>query len=152
MRIVAKHAKRDKFGEFKVVLQRSPGINIRPWFYRQGLYINHVRPHLVANFVSVVLVDGEVSDMLNQAEPPSHGEWRKQTGDFANLYKYPGQHIDFVTHSVRKIIDRVDETEKGLDYNALKSIFFVSREKSLASLWRRIRGRRGRRCRCSCCN
>ena len=76
MRVAEKKAKRDKLGEFKVVIRRSAGTVARPWFYRAGLYINRVRPHPVANFVSVVLIDGAVSDMLNQAEPPSRGNQR----------------------------------------------------------------------------
>ncbi len=136
MRVAEKKAKRDKIGEFKVVLRRSTGAIVRPWFYRAGLYINRVRPHPVANFVSVVLIDGVVSDMLNQAEPPSHSEWRVNTGDFKNIYKYPGEHIDFIIKAVRRIVDRVDETEQGLDRSTLKNIFFVSREKRLSTLKR----------------
>ena len=134
MRVAEKKAKRDKLGEFKVVIRRSAGTVARPWFYRAGLYINRVRPHPVANFVSVVLIDGDVSDMLNQAEPPSHSEWRVNTGEFKEIYKYPGEHIDFVVKAVRRLVDRIDETEKALDRSTLKNIFFVSRAKSLAPL------------------
>ena len=134
MRVAEKKAKRDKLGEFKVVIRRSAGTVARPWFYRAGLYINRVRPHPVANFVSVVLIDGVISNMLNQAEPPSHSEWRVNTGEFKEIYKYPGEHIDFVVKAVRRLVDRIDETEKALDRSTLKNIFFVSRAKSLATL------------------
>lgn len=133
MRVAPKRGER-KEGEFKVVLRRSPGASAHPWFYRAGLYINRVRPHAVSNFVAVVLIDGVVSDMLNQAEPPSHSEWRVLTGDFKSLYKYAGEHIDFVIKSVRRLVDRIDETEKGLDRTTLKNIFFVSRQNRLATL------------------
>jgi len=135
MRIAYKET-RDKLGEFKVVIRRSTATSARPLFYRQGLFINRVKPHSIANFISVVLIDGAVSDMLNQAEPPSHSEWRINTGEFLSLFKYPGQHLEFVTRAVRRIVDRIDETEKGLDYSTLKNIFFVSREKALAPLRR----------------
>ena len=134
MRIAKKHPKCEKMGEFKVVLRRASGLVARPFFYRAGLYINRVRPNNIANFVSVVLIDGAVSDMLNQAEPPSHSEWRVLTGDFQKLFRYPSQHIEFVVRSVRRLVDRIDETEKGLDRTTLKNIFFVSRAKSLATL------------------
>ena len=134
MRIAEKKSKHEKTGEFRVVIRRSAGTVARPWFYRAGLYINRVRPHPVANFVSVVLIDGHVSDMLNQAEPPSHSEWRVNTGEFKEIYKYPFEHIDFIVKAVRRLVDRIDETEKGLDRTTLKNIFFVSRAKSLATL------------------
>ena len=134
MRVATKKAKRDSIGEFKVVIRRSAGTVARPWFYRAGLYINRVRPHPVANFVSVVLIDGVVADMLNQAEPPSHSEWRVNTGEFKDIYKYPFDHIDFIVKAVRRLVDRIDETEKELDRSTLKNIFFVSRAKSLATL------------------
>jgi hypothetical protein len=136
MRIAEKKLKREKTGEFKVVIRRSVGSSSRPWFYRSGLYINRVRPNSIINFVSVVLIDGVVSDMLNQAEPPSHSEWRMNTGDFKKIYKYPAQHIDFVVKAVRRIVDRIDEVEKGLDRDTLKNIFFVSRQKRLTALTR----------------
>ncbi len=143
MRVAEKKAKRDKIGEFKVVLRRAPGAVCRPWFYRSGLYINRVRSHAVANFVAIVLVDGVVSDMLNQAEPPSHSEWRVNTGEFKDIYKYPLAHIDFVVRSIRRIVDKVDETEQGLDRGTLKNIFFVSREKRITALRRGKGGGQG---------
>ena len=133
MRLAKKEGKHDKLGEFKVVMRRSSAFTCRPWFYREGLFINRVKPNAVANFIAVVLVDGAVSDMLNQAEPPSHSEWRVNTGNFAQIYKYPTEHIEYIVRSVLRIVSQVDDTEKGLDYNALKSIFFVSREQALAS-------------------
>lgn len=124
--------------EFSVYIRKSDeNGKTRPRFYRKGLYINKVNVQSLSGYLAVVVVDGEVANMLNEAEPPSHSEWRDLTGMFGQLMKYPDEHISFVTGSARQIIRILEAANNELDMTAMKRFFYVPKNRQTHNAKRR---------------
>jgi hypothetical protein len=133
IRINKKHARETPEEYFKVVLRRcaSPTLPVSPRFYRHGLFISHVGVHRVPGFTAVVLLDGPVADMMNEAEPPSHTQWFANTGTFSRTYNYPEDIIQYVKRAPRQIVKRVDAVQDKDDFETLKDFFSISRASRL---------------------
>lgn len=124
--------------EFSVYIRKcDENGKTRPRFYRKGLYINKVNVQSLSGYLAVVVVDGEVANMLNEAEPPSHSEWRDLTGRFGQLMKYPDEHISFVTGSARQIIRILEAANNELDMTAMKRFFYVPKNRQTNNAKRR---------------
>ena len=106
----------------------------QPRFFRKGLFINKINVRSLAGYMAVVIVEGEVATMLNEAEPPSHSEWREKTGRFSKLMKYPTEHISFVTGSARQIIHILETSSNEKDLQALKQFFFIPKDRNTHTL------------------
>ena len=133
IRINKKHVRETPEAYFKVVLRRcsSPTLQVRPRFYRHGLFISHVGANKVPGFTAMVLLDGTVADMLNEAEPPSHTQWFPNTGNFSKTYNYPNDIIEYVKRAPRQIVKRVDSVQDKDDFETLKDFFSISRDARL---------------------
>lgn len=125
-----KHVHDKPVAKFRVVLQRcaSKSMQTKPRFYRQGLFISHVGAHNVPGFMAIVLLDGPVADMLNEAEPPSHTQWFSNTGSFSKTYNYPDDIIAYVKRAPRQIVKHVDKLQDKDDFETLKKYFSLSRD------------------------
>lgn len=123
---------------FSVYLRKCDELGkLRPRFYRKGLYINKVNVQSLSGYLAAVVVEGEVANMLNEAEPPSHSEWRDLTGRFKTLMNYPTDHIAFVTGSARHIIHFLEAASNEMDMNAMKRFFFVPKNRQTSNAKRR---------------
>ena len=121
--------------QFRVLLCRYDGEKqAQPRFFRKGLFINKINVRSLAGYMAVVIVEGEVATMLNEAEPPSHSEWRENTGQFSKLMKYPPEHISFVTGSARQIIHILETSSNEKDLQALKQFFFIPKDRNTHTL------------------
>ena len=135
MLINKKHEREMPTATFRVVLKRCSSVvlQVSPRFYRHGLFISHVGAQKVSGYMAVVLLDGPVADMLNEAEPPSHTQWFENTGSFSKLYNYPQASIDYVKRAPRQIIKNVDVIQDDDDFETLKSYFSISRDERLGN-------------------
>lgn len=121
--------------KFRVLISRYDAEKqAQPRFFRKGLYINKINVRSLAGYMAVVIVEGEVATMLNEAEPPSHSEWRENTGRFSKLMKYPADHITYVTGSARQIIHILETSSNVNDLQALKQFFFIPRDRNTHTL------------------
>lgn len=136
--ILYKEKKTDSW--FRVFLCRYDGENqAQPRFFRKGLFINKINARSLAGYMAVIIVEGEVATMLNEAEPPSHSEWREKTGRFSKLMKYPADHISFVTGSARQIIHILETSSTEMDFQALKQFFFIPKDRNAHSLKKKMK-------------
>lgn len=129
--------------KFRVILRRtsSAHLQVRPRFYRNGLYISHVGANRVSGYMAVVILEGDVAAMMNEAEPPSHTQWFANTGSFSKIYNNAQQIINYVKLAPWRIVQHVDAAQDDDDYEALKGYFSLSRQQLKASPKKRGRGK-----------
>lgn len=135
MIINKKKAKDFPEATFRVLLRRasSAHLQVRPRFYRNGLYISHVGANRVSGYMAVVILEGQVAAMMNEAEPPSHTQWFENTGVFNKIYNNAQQIINYVKLAPRRIVHHVDAAQDDDDFDALKGYFSISRTKLKAT-------------------
>ncbi|MCQ2393346.1 MAG: hypothetical protein MJ249_03575 [Kiritimatiellae bacterium] len=128
---------------FRVILRRtsSPHLQVRPRFYRNGLYISHVGANRVSGYMAFVILDGAVAAMMNEAEPPSHTQWFANTGVFSKIYNNADKIISYIKLSPRRIVHYIDAAEDDDDYEALKGYFSISRKQLKALPKKQGRGK-----------
>lgn len=82
---------------------------IRPYPFREGLLVKGRgagdSPKQVTGYSSVIWIDeGELADMLRDAEDPSHSSWSSRAGKFEGKYKYGKATLNFVRNSAYRIM------------------------------------------------
>lgn len=116
---------------FTVLLERH---NLQrplpPVFYRVGLLIDGVTTARHTYIAAVLIKRGALAKLLVAAEPPSHNKWNYDTDHVVKAYDKPKNHILFVTHAVREIINTLDTFDRKRSYDPLSDVFFIKKNKT----------------------
>lgn len=116
---------------FKVVIKRNELPKaLPPVFYRVGLLIDSVATTSLNNYIAAVLIDRDkLADLLVAAEPPSHSKWNYDTDRVSKGYDKPRSHIQFVTYSVRNIIEQIASCDQQANWDPLSDVFGIKKPK-----------------------
>ena len=108
---------------FDVYLQPSDDNELyRPVFIRDGIRIPDVRTRAVRGIHSLVVVEsGPLAKFLRKSENPSHTTWQRE--ELKKDYLYAPLTLDFVTMSVRNIVDRLHASDQARDDTLLADLF-----------------------------
>ena len=108
---------------FDVYLQPSDDNEFyRPIFVRDGIVIPDVRTRGVRGIHSLVVVgSGPLAKFLRKSENPSHTTWQRE--EVKKDYLYASPTLDFVTMSVRRIVDRLHASDQARDNTLLADLF-----------------------------
>lgn len=119
-------------GSFQILIARGELPQaMSPIFYRIGLLVYGVQATKHSNYIAVVVVGkNAVADMLVAAEPPSHSEWHRDVDRLKANYEKPWLHLQYVTNSVRNILERIASADKTPNYDPLSDVFGIPRPKS----------------------
>ena len=108
---------------FDVYLQSAANNELyAPKFIRDGIVIPDVRTKGVRGIHSLVIVEsGPLAKLLRQSENPSHTTWQRE--EVKKDYVNASGTLDFVTLSVRRIMDRLAASDKERDDTLLTDLF-----------------------------
>ena len=114
-------------GSFVIALRRFDGqASFRTAFYRKGLLIDSANRRSVGNYISIVSIEGdELVKLLVSSEPPSHCEWKADSGRVKERYFNTSAHISFVTTAVTYLIGQIEAADKDPDFNPLMDTFGI---------------------------
>jgi hypothetical protein len=117
--------------KFRVIIKRSELPKaLPPVFYRVGLLIDSVATSSLNNYIAAVLIDRDkLADLLVAAEPPSHSKWNYDTDRVSKGYDKPRSHIQFVTYSVRNIIEQIASCDQQANWDPLSDVFGIKKPK-----------------------
>lgn len=117
--------------QFRVVIKRSELPKaLPPVFFRVGLLIDSVATTSLNNYIASVLIDRDkLADLLVAAEPPSHSKWNYDTDRVSKGYDKPRSHIQFVTYSVRSILEQIASCDQQANWDPLSDIFGIKKPK-----------------------
>jgi len=115
---------------FRVLIKRVElPKSLPPAFYRVGLLIDDVSTQPLTSCVAVVLVDRDpLADFLVAAEPPSHSKWNYDTDRVTKGYDIPRSHIQFVSHSVKYILEQIASCDKAANWDPLSDVFGIKKK------------------------
>jgi hypothetical protein len=127
---VSPKGEEEKYGWFNVYLQRNQEIN-EPviHFIRDGLVISGVGATRRSGLMALVMVNDPIlSRFLGDAENPAHTEWKKEAGHFRGKYIGGEKALSFVVRSVEMLFTKLVKPVAGLDWEALKDVFFIPKD------------------------
>jgi hypothetical protein len=115
----------DAPSEFLVFLVRDADFESgRPVFVREGIIVSDAKGTSARGYRSlVVATDKPLADLLGDAENPSHTEWRQDTANFKEKYKYGKAFLDFVRASVRNIVKQIEQNAEDVSPDLLVDFF-----------------------------
>ena len=116
-------------GRFIVLLKRQAlPKSLPPVFYRVGLLIDDVATEKFNSYIAAVLIDqGVLANLLVAAEPPSHNKWNCATDRVAREYDKPRNHIVYVSHAVREIVNTLASFDQERNYDPLSDVFGIKK-------------------------
>lgn len=108
---------------FDVYIQPADNNELyKPTFIRDGIVIPDVRTRGVRGIHSLVIVEsGPLAEFLRQSENPSHTTWQRE--EVRKDYVNAPSTLDFVTMSVRRIMDRLAASDQARDDTLLTDLF-----------------------------
>lgn len=111
---------------FDVYIQPADNNELyKPTFIRDGIVIPDVRTRGVRGIHSLVIVEsGPLAEFLRQSENPSHTTWQRE--EVRKDYVNAPSTLDFVTMSVRRIMDRLAASDQARDDTLLTDLFPVA--------------------------
>jgi hypothetical protein len=111
---------------FNLFLEHSDADREKPLFIRDELIISDVRPPRIAQVRSLVIVeDPPLATLLRDAETPAHTQWNQHTEKFKNKYKFGPSVITFVSSSVSKLLEIVNQSQQQPDPTITIDFFSV---------------------------
>lgn len=98
----------------------------KPLFLREGILIPEDRVQKVRGYTSMVVIEsGPLATLLGDSENPAHTEWEKNATKFKGKYRWGATTIDFVRHSVSKLLNLMSQGDEEDDYALLSDIFYL---------------------------
>lgn len=109
------------------LLKDSTDESRKPLFIREGISIPEDRVQSVRGYTCIVVIEaGMLATLLGDAENPAHTEWEKNASKFKGKYKWGAKTIDFVRHSVSKLLNLMSQGDEEEDYSVLSDIFYLN--------------------------
>lgn len=112
---------------FVAHLQRDlDGSGYKPVFVRNWIVVPNARKRQNRGqslFSLIVVQDKALAAMLRAAEPPSHDEWKHDTGNFRGRFAYGKQVIEFVTGASRFLAEALSAADTERDYDVWADFF-----------------------------
>jgi hypothetical protein len=98
-------------------------------FVREGIIVSDAKGTPARGYRSLVVAsDKPLADLLGDAENPSHTEWRQDTANFKEKYKYGKAYLDFVRGSVRSIVRQLEQNAEDVAPDLLVDFFSLPEE------------------------
>lgn len=101
----------------------------RPVFVREGIIVSDARGTSARGFRSLVVAShAPMANLLGDAENPAHTEWRPDTGNFKEKYKYGKAFLDYVRESVRNLVRAIEQDAADTAPDLLVDFFSLPEE------------------------
>ncbi len=115
----------ERHSHFDVFLIRDAAYDSgRPVFVREGVIVSEAKGEKARGVRSLVVCkDKALADLLGDAENPAHTEWRPDTGNFKDKYKFGPGYLNFVRSSVQKLVRMIEENEDDSAPDILADFF-----------------------------
>jgi hypothetical protein len=112
---------------FKAFVQRDGRLrSAENYFIREGITISGITSFKDKGIRGMVIVDeGELTELIGDAENPAHTEWQQESSKFWGKYIHGPTTLNFVRFSLREIIRRLMKPAEGVDKELLGEIFYV---------------------------
>lgn len=134
---------REQNSHFGVFVRRDGNEKGSPVFLREGVMISDVRAARSRGFRSLVVVEHRpLASLLGDAENPAHTQWQKDSSNFRGKYTNGPAYINFVTSSVRSILDLLRPPEQEEDVDLLADLFRLPTSDESAEETRKATGRK----------
>ncbi len=115
----------DQDSWFDVFLRRDMSAGeTRPVFARNGIIISDAKGRVLRGFRAIVsITDRPLADLLGDAENPSHTEWRPDSANFKERYRYGPGYLSFVKGSVAELVRLLQAAEADEAPDLLVDLF-----------------------------
>ena len=122
-----------KLSWLDLIVQRDPNLSgVHTEYVRHNLTIPDAGPRslgISSNFRSLMIVEEEnLAALLRDSEEPSHSRWNERAEKVRDRYDLGASTVRFVNASVRRIIQCLMATQKGVHRDLLSEFFSIPRD------------------------
>jgi len=117
-------------GFFRVFIQKDEELlNPEYYFIREGLIIGKAGTFSARGVRAMVIIDSApLTNLLGDAENPSHMDWRQNSDKFQDKYEYGPAILTFIKYCLNELFGRLNQKKAIMEPDLLVEIFSIAKE------------------------